>query len=183
MGWQRDRERVFNLVHSPHHLGTLSTTRSIDRYHPSYPYSRCSRHTLQTGNRDIVVHLDLDASSLNGKVDSLARVGVKFAAPKALGRMTWYGKGPHETYCDRSDGALVAVHSCSITELYTPYIYPQGTADVSTRSRPLSLSGSLLALQSTEIAARFAGVRCIVILPSKTQATRYYSRPCVRAST
>jgi hypothetical protein len=38
---------------------------------------------------------------------------------------TWYGRGPHETYVDRKEGAQVGVYSGTVDEQYTPYVVPQ----------------------------------------------------------
>jgi len=71
---------------------------------------------------------------------SLPRVGVHLAAtaapPSATSRpaVEFYGRGPHEAYPDRKDGALLGRHSfASVEELHVPYMYPGesgGRADV-----------------------------------------------------
>ena len=45
--------------------------------------------------------------------------------PGAFDNFTWYGRGPHETYIDRKQGAKVGVHSGTVDEQYVPYIVPQ----------------------------------------------------------
>jgi len=37
----------------------------------------------------------------------------------------WLGRGPHENYVDRSEGALLGVHEAAVDELHVPYIFPQ----------------------------------------------------------
>ena len=45
--------------------------------------------------------------------------------PGEFNMFTWYGRGPHENYCDRNEGALVGVYSGTVDEQYVPYIVPQ----------------------------------------------------------
>jgi len=52
------------------------------------------------------------------------RVGVELNLPGKLETLTWYGRGPHENYCDRKLGAAVGVYQSTVSEQFTPYIYP-----------------------------------------------------------
>ncbi len=51
----------------------------------------------------------------------LPRFGVAFALPKSVDQVTWYGRGPHETYWDRKTGGEVAIYQKSADEM--PYNY------------------------------------------------------------
>ena len=42
----------------------------------------------------------------NSGLETIARVGQSFCLPAAFDTLTWYGKGPWETYADRKDAAL-----------------------------------------------------------------------------
>ena len=37
----------------------------------------------------------------------------------------WYGRGPHETYCDRKTGAAIGIYSMKAHEMKTDYVRPQ----------------------------------------------------------
>ena len=39
--------------------------------------------------------------------------------------MSWFGRGPHETYWDRKSGAPVGLYRARVRDLLTPYIRPQ----------------------------------------------------------
>jgi beta-galactosidase len=45
--------------------------------------------------------------------------------PGDYNTFTWYGRGPHESYVDRQEGARVGLYSGSVDEQYEPYIMPQ----------------------------------------------------------
>jgi hypothetical protein len=47
------------------------------------------------------------------------------ALPGAYDTFTWYGRGPHECYIDRQEGARVGLYSGSVDEQYEPYVMPQ----------------------------------------------------------
>lgn len=57
----------------------------------------------------------------------VARVGLRIVLPKtAVARLRWYGRGPHEAYCDRKRSALVGRYAADAPEtLATPYTRPQ----------------------------------------------------------
>ncbi|MEA3338314.1 MAG: glycoside hydrolase family 2 TIM barrel-domain containing protein [Chloroflexota bacterium] len=55
----------------------------------------------------------------------LPKVGLQMRLPESYDRFTWYGRGPHESYDDRKNGARVGVFSGTVDEQYVPYIVPQ----------------------------------------------------------
>ena len=70
----------------------------------------------------------------DGKIDvtykckatlDMLRFGLKFMMPKKFDSVTWYGRGPHETYCDRKTGGKLSVHSMSVSDLEHHYMRPQ----------------------------------------------------------
>ena len=54
----------------------------------------------------------------------IPRVGVELNLPGALENITWFGRGPHENYVDRKLGAAVGHYQSTVTEQFTPYVYP-----------------------------------------------------------
>jgi beta-galactosidase/beta-glucuronidase len=59
----------------------------------------------------------------------LPRLGLRLCLPGIYNTFTWYGRGPHETYCDRKEGAQIGVYSGTVDEQYHPYIMPQETGN------------------------------------------------------
>jgi beta-galactosidase len=55
----------------------------------------------------------------------IPRVGMQMAMPVAFDRMTWLGRGPHESYWDRKTGAAVGLYSGSVNDLVHDYVRPQ----------------------------------------------------------
>lgn len=53
------------------------------------------------------------------------RVGLAFSTPAALDTVRWFGRGPHETYADRQDSGLIAVHQGRLADQYHGYARPQ----------------------------------------------------------
>ncbi len=74
------------------------------------------------GSGDVIVE-----SSLQPGMDliDLPRFGMQMAMPKGFGTMTWYGRGPQETYWDRKSGAAVGVYSGPVEEQTHLYVRPQ----------------------------------------------------------
>jgi beta-galactosidase len=55
----------------------------------------------------------------------LPRLGMRFTMPAGFDRVTWWGRGPQESYWDRKTGARVGLYSAPAADLYYPYIRPQ----------------------------------------------------------
>ena len=55
----------------------------------------------------------------------LPRVGLRMTLPETLTQLTWYGRGPHESYSDRKQSAAFGVYSSSVSEQFIPYMKPQ----------------------------------------------------------
>ncbi|QUE51465.1 DUF4981 domain-containing protein [Luteolibacter ambystomatis] len=55
----------------------------------------------------------------------IPRIGFTCSIPAGTGNWTWYGKGPHDNYADRQDGAWTTVHTGQIPALVHRYPVPQ----------------------------------------------------------
>jgi len=56
---------------------------------------------------------------------NMIRFGMQMAIPGRYTTLTWYGRGPHETHCDRKTGAAVGKYSGFVEELVHNYVRPQ----------------------------------------------------------
>jgi len=65
-------------------------------------------------------HFRIDRS-----LPDVPRLGVEMVLPAAYENLEWFGRGPHETYCDRKAGGAVGLYAGTVTEQYVPYILPQ----------------------------------------------------------
>lgn len=55
----------------------------------------------------------------------IPEVGMMLALPGSFQRLRWYGRGPHENYWDRAEGAKLGVYESTVAEQLTPYLRPQ----------------------------------------------------------
>lgn len=70
--------------------------------------------------------LEIETSFRPGKgLPTLPKIGFQCEMPSDLIQWKWYGKGPHENYCDRLAGAWTAVHEGIVPVLFHRYIDPQ----------------------------------------------------------
>jgi beta-galactosidase len=61
----------------------------------------------------------------------LPRFGMQMGIKGDYDTMTWYGRGPQETYWDRKTGAAIGLFSGSVLDQIHPYIRPQECANKS----------------------------------------------------
>jgi len=92
----------------------------------SLPAGNCDYRNIYTiyGSGDVVVESNLQKPE-NINLPNLPRFGMQMAMPGEFNVMTWYGRGPHETYWDRKTGAAVGVYSGQVEELIHDYVRPQ----------------------------------------------------------
>ena len=59
----------------------------------------------------------------------LPRFGMTMTLPGQFRHLSWYGRGPHESYWDRKTSASIGVYRGSVWEQYHPYVRPQETGN------------------------------------------------------
>lgn len=89
----------------------------------------CAAGTIQVGTRYSIENMSTIKVRHTFKVpktlNDLPRLGVRLPLENKLEGLKWFGRGPHETYRDRMESGLLAVHESSVISQYVPYILPQ----------------------------------------------------------
>ena len=75
------------------------------------------------GSGDIVIESAFDPRG--SRLPDLPRFGLQMAVPGGFDVMTWFGRGPHENYCDRNTGAAVGLYRECVHGQPYPYVRPQ----------------------------------------------------------
>ena len=78
------------------------------------------------GSGDVVIRTAIEPLR---ELPVLPRVGLQAYLPGDLDRITFYGRGPHESYVDRKESALVGVYHDLVKNMNVPYIFPQETGN------------------------------------------------------
>ena len=61
----------------------------------------------------------------NKELPNLPKFGLLMEIPKEFDNMTWFGRGPHESYYDRKAGTKVDIYAGKVVDQYHPYVRPQ----------------------------------------------------------
>ncbi len=85
------------------------------------PVVGCQVAYLITTELEILLSANIDASALPV---ALPRVGIQFAIKDSFCDVAWKGSGPHETYPDRQESGVNAIHASLVEHLQTPYLVP-----------------------------------------------------------
>ena len=56
---------------------------------------------------------------------NLPRFGMQLELSESFDQVVYYGRGPHENYCDRNTSAFVDVYQSTVSDQYFEYIRPQ----------------------------------------------------------
>ena len=78
------------------------------------------------GSGDVVVQADFTP---HGPLPELPRFGMQAGIPAEFTRMTWFGRGPHESYWDRLTSVAVGRWSGPSDEQWHLYVRPQETGN------------------------------------------------------
>lgn len=73
---------------------------------------------------EIVIRQRFDADR-EAKVADMFRFGMQLQMPGHYDRISYYGRGPVENYCDRNSSEFIGVYDSAVKDEYFPYIRPQ----------------------------------------------------------
>ena len=94
-------------------------------FNQTLPVGDTKLRTVYTvyGSGDIEVNFDLKPSGNVPKY--IPRIGFEGSFVKGLNNITWYGRGPDESYWDRKTGSRVGYYESSADSVFFDYIRPQ----------------------------------------------------------
>ena len=79
------------------------------------------------GSGDIIVESSIQPAGKG--LSNLPRFGMQMAIPGEFSTMSWFGRGPHESYWDRKTSAAVGAYSGPVAEQVHLYVRPQETGN------------------------------------------------------
>jgi beta-galactosidase len=71
------------------------------------------------------VMVDLEFLRPSDNLPELPRLGLQMILPAACDSVSWFGRGPHESYWDRKTGAFIGHYEGTVWEQHHPYVRPQ----------------------------------------------------------
>ncbi len=77
-----------------------------------------------SGLIDVVHHYTMDDS-----LPEIPRIGIKMVLSGEFNDLTWYGRGPHESYMDRKTSASIDLYSGNVWDQSYQYVRPQETGN------------------------------------------------------
>ncbi len=75
------------------------------------------------GSGDVVVANQFKMTK--DELPEIVRMGMNLQMPRQFDQMSWFGRGPHESYEDRKTSAFVGKYSGSVADQYWAYLRPQ----------------------------------------------------------
>lgn len=71
------------------------------------------------------VQIDVHGVPQGAMPETLPRIGLQMTVPSAMENVSWFGRGPGESYADSKQAARISLYKAELDNLYTPYVYPQ----------------------------------------------------------
>jgi len=75
------------------------------------------------------IHVGFSLSPQRNDLPELPRIGTRMILEGEFQNVSWFGRGPHESYADRFTGAAVGLYKGTVWEQYHPYVRPQETGN------------------------------------------------------
>ncbi len=114
---ERVNEQIVRVI-------TRISLRNGDEHSPEEdPKSEYLSIITAYGSGDVVIEGSFRPGSL------IPRFGMQGEIPKIFNKMTWFGRGPLESYIDRFTSAAVGRYTGTVMEQYHPYIRAQETGN------------------------------------------------------
>jgi len=73
----------------------------------------------------VIPNIEFPARRPRDDIHWIQKIGLRFKLDQAFKSITWYGRGPIETYPDRKDGAKIGIYTEEFENIHMPYIIPQ----------------------------------------------------------
>ncbi len=80
-------------------------------------------YTLQPSG-EVIVRQQLEPQG-ETKDQWMFRYGMQLQMPQEYDRVKYYGRGPHENYCDRNSSEFIGHYEGAVKDEYFPYVRPQ----------------------------------------------------------
>ncbi|MEL4454903.1 glycoside hydrolase family 2 TIM barrel-domain containing protein [Lutimonas vermicola] len=82
-------------------------------------------HVKYTINGEGNVLVDCNLNKTDGNWAETPRIGLNIELIGEMETLSWYGRGPFESYWDRKTGAPIGIYSGSVSDQYWAYLRPQ----------------------------------------------------------
>lgn len=126
------------------------------KFHPFYKWQRATKHTKAVkteakagADNSVEIHIAFSTSGLKNSVatykiypdgklyiyhsavptSNMIRFGYQMTLPADMEYVTYYGRGPVPTYCDRKTGAKIDKYTSTVTDLEYRYMRPQESSN------------------------------------------------------
>lgn len=93
-------------------------------------------------NTDGSYKLRAEYHPVAGHLGLMPKFGFRMELPSDMQEISWYGRGPIETYPDRKSAGMIGIYQKKLHDFMTPYITPQDNAN-RTDTRWFTLSNGL----------------------------------------
>ena len=98
--------------------------------------------------------IDYNFKPISDSLSNIPRLGMSLFVSDTFDRVSWYGRGPHETYWDRKTSGKIAIHEGNVVDQFHRYSRPQETGN-KTDIRWMSLESDKLYLTAQPLDSRF----------------------------
>ena len=123
------RQGIWREVSNSPKLDTIILMRHNTYINVDVVYTLGKINSTQTINYVVYYDGKIEVNSaFNTKekdLPDMPRYGMRLALPVQFDNLIYYGRGPHENYCDRNKSAFIGIYKDKVSNQYFKYVRPQ----------------------------------------------------------
>jgi len=124
--WQQATEESMPIMTDPPVLSTGLVSYSLEYQLPGQIASLKVSYSLSPEG---ALEVDYQFKPNSDTLPNIPRLGMSLFLPETFTEISWYGRGPHETYWDRKSSGKIGLYHGTIKEQFHRYSRPQETGN------------------------------------------------------
>jgi len=148
--WKDATDNMKATLIEPPVATEIGVTYKVDYQLPDSIGSLVLDYTL-TGKGELII--DYYFMAQKDSLPIIPRIGLYLTMPENYKNVSWYGRGPHETYWDRKTSGKIALHVGKVQDQFHRYSRPQETGN-KTDVRWMSLESDSLIITTRPLDSR-----------------------------
>jgi len=125
--WKRSTEGASPSLLAPPVLLGGQVSFALDY---RFPDQMASLNVAYTLSQDGALGIEYRFTPLKDSLPNIPRLGMFLKLPGDYTDMSWYGRGPFESYWDRKTSAKIAIHQAKVSGHFHRYPRPQETGNI-----------------------------------------------------
>jgi len=120
---------VWKVAHNNQKLKSITTYGNSVKVKSILTNVNTTYNTTFTVTEDEEIDINIEFIPQIDNLPFIPRLGLQMEISSDFNNVEWFGRGPHENYCDRKDSAPIGHYSSNVNKEFHRYVRPQETGN------------------------------------------------------